>query len=210
MQNAKTRLTGGQITSTQAAVDNNKNTFTSAGGTETKDLQNSANYSANSVSIGLGTNSHVAGNTVNIENGGDTTLKGAVVKGDQVTANVAGNLNIESLQDQNQYKESSKSVGGSVMVGITTTGPASGSLSLGKTSINSTYTSVGEQSAIRAGDGGFDVNVNGKTTLTGGLIQGASAAVATAGRDLNLTSTTQSSFNTAGANSFARAPALPC
>ncbi len=152
----------------------------------------------------------MAGNTVNIENGGDTTLKGAVVKGDQVTANVAGNLNIESLQDQNQYKESSKSVGGSVMVGITTTGPASGSLSLGKTSINSTYTSVGEQSAIRAGDGGFDVNVNGKTTLTGGLIQGASAAVATAGRDLNLTSTTQSSFNTAGANSFARAPALPC
>jgi len=31
--------------------------------------------------------------------GGDTTLKGAVVKADQVTANVGGNLNIESLQD---------------------------------------------------------------------------------------------------------------
>ena len=55
MQNAKTRLTGGQITSTQAAVDNNKNTFTSVGGTTTTDLQNTASYSANSVSVGLGT-----------------------------------------------------------------------------------------------------------------------------------------------------------
>ena len=38
----------------------------------------------------------------------------------------------------------------------------------------------------------------------GGLIQGVSAAVATAGRDLNLTTTTQSSTNNAGANRFAQ------
>ena len=63
------------------------------------------------------TNTQVAGSAVNIESGGDTTLKGAVVKGTQVTANVGGNLSIASLQDSNQYKESSKSAGGSVMVG---------------------------------------------------------------------------------------------
>jgi filamentous hemagglutinin len=119
------------------------------------------------------TNSQVAGNTVNIESGGDTNLKGAVVKADQVTAKVGGNLNIESLQDKSQYKESSKSAGGSVMVGA----GYSGSVNLAKSSINSDYLSVGEQSAIRAGDGGFQVNVQGKTTLTGGQITSTQAAI---------------------------------
>uniref|UniRef100_UPI000AF15D4F hemagglutinin repeat-containing protein n=1 Tax=Limnohabitans sp. DM1 TaxID=1597955 RepID=UPI000AF15D4F len=119
------------------------------------------------------TNSQVAGNTVNIESGGETNLKGAVVKGEQVRADVGGNLNIESLQDKSQYKESSKSAGGSVMVGA----GYSGSVNLAKSSINSDYLSVGEQSAIRAGDGGFQVNVQGKTTLTGGQITSTQAAI---------------------------------
>eukprot|EP01032_Pedospumella_encystans_P011166 gene11166-13004_t len=119
------------------------------------------------------TNSQVAGNTVNIESGGDTNLKGAVVKGDQVTAKVGGNLTIQSLQDKSQYKESSKSAGGSVMVGA----GVSGSVNLAKSSINSDYLSVGEQSAIRAGEGGFQVNVQGKTTLTGGQITSTQAAI---------------------------------
>ncbi|MGV0982938.1 MAG: hemagglutinin repeat-containing protein [Limnohabitans sp.] len=119
------------------------------------------------------TNSQVAGNTVNIESGGDTNLKGAVVKGDQVTANVGGNLNIESLQDSSQYKEKSQQVGGSVMVGA----GFSGSVNVGQTKVNSDYLSVGEQSAIRAGDGGFNVNVNGKTNLTGGQITSTQAAI---------------------------------
>ncbi|WP_090143190.1 hemagglutinin repeat-containing protein [Limnohabitans sp. DM1] len=126
------------------------------------------------------TNSQVAGNTVNIQSGGDTNLKGAVVRGDQVMAKVGnnpfgsgGNLNIESLQDKSQYKESSKSAGGSVMVGA----GYSGSINLAKSSINSDYLSVGEQSAIRAGDGGFQVNVQGNTTLTGAQITSTQAAV---------------------------------
>ncbi len=118
-------------------------------------------------------NSQVAGNTVNIESGGDTTIKGGVVRADQVTAKVGGNLNIESLQDKSQYNEKSQSVGGSV-----TFGPAAGgSVNVGKTKINSDYQSVGEQSAIRAGDGGFNVNVAGKTNLTGGQITSTQAAV---------------------------------
>ena len=50
----KTDLISGQITSTQAAVDNNKNSFSSAGGVTTSDLNNSASYKASSVSVGVG------------------------------------------------------------------------------------------------------------------------------------------------------------
>jgi hypothetical protein len=96
-----------------------------------------------------------------------------VVNGDQVTANVGGNLTIQSLQDTSQYNERSKSAGGSV-----TFGPAPGaSLNIGQTKINSDFKSVGEQSAIRAGDGGFNVSVQGATTLTGGQITSSQAAV---------------------------------
>jgi filamentous hemagglutinin len=114
----------------------------------------------------------------------DTTFKGAVVKGDRVTATVGGSLTVESLQDTSQYDVKSQQVGGSVTIG-----PASGaSLSLAKTKINSDFTSVGEQSAIRAGDGGFAVNVAGNTTLTGGQITSTQAAI-----DNN-----QNSFQTGG------------
>ena len=123
------------------------------------------------------TNTQVAGNTVNITSGGDTTLQGAVVKGNTVNANVGGDLKIESLQDTNTYKDSSQQVGGSVMVGAGTSGPVSGSVNLAKSNINSDFKSVGEQSAIRAGDGGFNVSVAGKTTLTGGQITSTQAAI---------------------------------
>jgi len=119
------------------------------------------------------TNTQVAGNTVNITSGGDTTLKGAVITGNTVNTTVGGDLKIQSLQDTSTYKDSSQQVGGSVMVG---TG-FSGSLSLAQTKINSDYKSVGEQSAIRAGDGGFAVNVQGKTDLVGGQITSTQAAI---------------------------------
>ena len=56
-------------------------------------------------------------------------------------------------------------------------GRESGSINLAKSSINSNYQSVGEQTAIRAGDGGFQVNVEGKTTLTGAQITSTQAAI---------------------------------
>ncbi len=123
------------------------------------------------------TNTQVSGNTVNIDSGGDTTLKGAVVQGDQVTANVGGNLNIESLQDTSQYKEKSSQAGGSLFVGAGASGPVSGNVNVVQSKINSDYQSVGEQSAIRAGDGGFNVNVQGKTDLIGGQITSTQAAI---------------------------------
>ncbi len=132
------------------------------------------NGSANSSTY---TNTQVSGNTVNIDSGGDTTIKGAVVKGDQVTANVGGNLKIESLQNRSTYQEKNSQAGGSVFVGAGASSPVSGNVNVGQTKINSDYTSVNEQSAIRAGDGGFNVNVQGKTALTGGQITSTQAAV---------------------------------
>ena len=63
------------------------------------------------------------------------------------------------------------------MVGAGTNGPVSGSVNLAKSSINSNYQSVGEQSAIRAGDGGFQVEVKGNSTLTGAQITSTQAAI---------------------------------
>ncbi|MHA6911495.1 hemagglutinin repeat-containing protein, partial [Ralstonia pseudosolanacearum] len=65
------------------------------------------------------TNTHVsAGNTLTLESGGNTNLKGAVASGKQVVANVGGDLNIESLQDTSTYHTKDQSIGGSVTVGF--------------------------------------------------------------------------------------------
>lgn len=61
------------------------------------------------------TNSHVsAGKLVVMQSGGDTTLRGAVVKAGQVQADIGGSLTIESLQDASNYKSQSKTTGASV------------------------------------------------------------------------------------------------
>jgi hypothetical protein len=123
------------------------------------------------------TNTRVqAGGTLTFNSGGDTTMKGATASGNKVTGTVGGNLNLSSLQDTSQYKENSQSSGFSVSVPITG-GAASASVSHSKTKIDSTYQSVGEQTAIRAGDGGFDIDVQGKTTLTGAQITSTQAAI---------------------------------
>ena len=63
--------------------------------------------------------------------------------------------NAQSLQDQSSYHSNSASMGGSVTVGSA----PSASASLSKTRVDSDFQSVGTQSGIRAGDGGFTVNV---------------------------------------------------
>ncbi|MEM5432966.1 hemagglutinin repeat-containing protein [Cupriavidus oxalaticus] len=115
------------------------------------------------------TNSHAtAGNTLVIDSGGDTNLKGAVASGKQVVANVGGDLNIESLQDTSTYRSKDQSIGGSVTVGA----GFSGSANVGQQKINSDFASVGEQSAIRAGAGGYQIDVKGNTDLKGAVIAG--------------------------------------
>lgn len=122
------------------------------------------------------TNTHVeAGQRLSLQSGADTTLSGAVAKGQQVTANVGGNLNAQSLQDTSTYASSQRNISGGASVALS--GKASANASYGQTKINSNYASVGEQSGIQAGDQGFTVTVNGATVLTGAVIASTDKAV---------------------------------
>lgn len=120
------------------------------------------------------TNTHVAaGKTLVIESGGDTTLRGAVAGGERVIADVGGDLNIESLQDIHDYRSKDQSVGvsGTFGFGFSVSG------NFGQQKIDSDYASVTEKSGIKAGDGGFQVKVNGNTDLKGGVIASTDKAI---------------------------------
>ncbi len=113
-------------------------------------------------------NSHVsAANSVTIISGGDTNLIGSTVKGNQVNADVGGNLNIASVQDTLSSAARQSSSGGGFSI---SQGGASGNFSQSKGNASGSYAGVNEQAGIHAGDGGFNVNVAGNTDLKGGLI----------------------------------------
>jgi filamentous hemagglutinin len=126
------------------------------------------------------TNTHVrAGNAARIESGGDTTLMGAVVSGNNVSADIGGNLAIESLQDSSKFdsKQTSAGVGVSLCIPPFCYGVSSASGGAGKSNVNADYLSVVEQSGILAGDGGFDITVKGNTDLKGAVIASTQIAV---------------------------------
>ncbi|MGS0638793.1 hemagglutinin repeat-containing protein [Citrobacter sp. VF227] len=110
-----------------------------------------------------------AGKNVSITSGRDTTLNGAQVSGEKVTADVGNNLTISSLQDSDRYdsRQNSGAAGGSFTFGG---GGGSGYISISQDKIKSNYDSVQEQSGIYAGKGGFDVTVGKHTQLDGAVI----------------------------------------
>lgn len=113
-------------------------------------------------------NSHVnATNGVTIISGGDTNIIGSNVKGNQVNADVGGNLNIVSVQDALTSAAHQSSSGGGFSI---SQGGASASFSQSKGNASGSYAGVNEQAGIHAGDGGFNINVTGNTDLKGGLI----------------------------------------
>lgn len=120
------------------------------------------------------------GSKIALESGTDTNIIGAQVRGDQVIANIGtsgdGNLNIQSLQDTSTYDSKQKNTGISVSVPIGA-GMAGGSFSASNSKIKNNYASVNEQAGIFAGDGGFQVNVNGNTNLTGAVIASSEQAI---------------------------------
>ncbi|RDI15633.1 hemagglutinin repeat-containing protein, partial [Comamonas sp. AG1104] len=123
------------------------------------------------------TNTHIAaGNSVTLQSGGDTTLKGAVVSGKQVVAEVGGDLKLESQQDSSSYASRNQTVGGSLTISPAGV-PIGGGLNAGQSKVNSNYQSVTEQSGIQAGDGGFQVSVKGDTDLKGAVIASNQTAV---------------------------------
>ncbi|MGN7983744.1 hemagglutinin repeat-containing protein [Burkholderia sp. 22313] len=126
------------------------------------------------------TNTNVAaGNKLTLQSGGDTNLTGAVASGKQVIADVGGDLNIKSLQDTSHYdsKQASGGVSVNVCVPPICYGASSVAGNISQQKMNSDYAAVGEQSGIKAGDGGFDINVNGNTDLKGGVIASSDKAV---------------------------------
>nr|WP_273724571.1 hemagglutinin repeat-containing protein [Bartonella sp. AU18XJBT] len=173
-------------------------TFESAQNTQS--TQNSSESSSMSVGTGYGTggagatgsaafsqgegsseevqhkNSHIIGSgTVHTISQANTTLAGAVVSGERVEMEVGGDFAITSRSDtgQTSSKQNSVSVGfGAGQTG----GGGSMSASFQKDKSSSDYHSVVEQSGIKAGDGGFKINVKDKTTLTGGLISSTASA----------------------------------
>ena len=113
-----------------------------------------------------------ANKDLSFASGKDTSIKGGELSGEKVTGNVGKDLNIESKQDSNNYKESNKSVGASV--GLGSNKAVSGSASVGK--IDSNYKSVTDESGIYAGKEGFEINVEANTDLKGGIISSTADA----------------------------------
>lgn len=107
-----------------------------------------------------------AENTLTLNSGNDTTIKGAQLTGDRVLASIGGNLRVESEQDTDDYASKSVQAGVKVVYGA----GVSGSASFNQSKVNSTYKGVNEVSGISAGSGGFDITVGGNTHLKGGVI----------------------------------------
>ena len=118
----------------------------------------------------------------------DTNIKGGNLSGEKIAGNVGGDLNIESKQDKNSYKEKNSSAGFGVGIdlsgknkndGIATTDKKDKASNADKTGIfgsatksnvDSNYESVTNQSGIYAGKEGFDIRVEANTDLKGGII----------------------------------------
>ncbi|WP_445286458.1 two-partner secretion domain-containing protein [Variovorax atrisoli] len=135
------------------------------------DNQNETTYNATQVS---------GGNAVNVSSGRNLTLNGGTIEGNRVKVDVGGDLNITTLQDVSvgQSRQSSHGFGVSLCIppfcyGAVAT--ASGNTASAKA--DGVFISPSTQSGIKAGDGGFDVNVKGNTNLTGAVIESTQAAI---------------------------------
>ena len=133
-----------------------------------------------------------ADKNLDFTSGKDTNIKGGKLSGEKVTGNVGNDLNIESKQDKNSYKEKNSSAGFGVGIdlsgkndGIATTDKKDKVSNANKTGIfgsatksnvDSNYNSVTDQSGIYAGKEGFDIRVEANTDLKGGIISSTSDA----------------------------------
>jgi filamentous hemagglutinin len=153
-----------------------------AGAQGSKGKANGAEVTYNNTTITVGStdkDGQPTPGTLNLKSGGNTTLRGAVASADTLNADIKGNLTIESLQDKSTYdsKQTSAGAGVSICIPPICYGTMVAiNVNAGKTKINGDHLSVGQQSALRAGDGGFNVKVGGKTDLVGGAITSSDKA----------------------------------
>jgi filamentous hemagglutinin len=135
-----------------------------------------------------------AGKTASIQSGGDTDIKGGIIAGNQVTATIGGNLNIESLQDTSRYdaKQESAGVGVSLCIPPFCYGASTVGGNFNSAKVSGDFASVTEQSGIKAGDGGFQVQVAGNTDLKGGVLSSSQGAIDTRQNTLTTATLTHS------------------
>lgn len=146
----------------------------------TIDLAAGSNRGTGSGSDSTNVNTYVtATNTATIKSGGNTTLDGAVVQAETVKAEVGGDLRIQSEQDTSTAaaKQSGSGFDASICYFWCVGAPVVASGSVSSAGGNGRYASVTEQSGIQAGDGGFDVKVEGNTNLVGGVMASTDQAV---------------------------------
>ena len=121
----------------------------------------------------------LANDTVTLQSGRDTSLLGAQVKGDTVTASIGRDLNIASQQDTDTFHSKQDSAGFSASICVPPFcfgSTVSGSVNVANANTDSTYASVVEQSGLYAGQGGYDVTVQGNTDLKGAVIASTAEA----------------------------------
>ncbi|WP_245965577.1 hemagglutinin repeat-containing protein [Pseudorhodoferax soli] len=162
----------------------------------------------------LHTNTHVTGGeAVHIVSGSNLTLKGAVVDAPQIRADVGGDLRIESLQDTSEQiaRQSSSGLNLSLCIPPICYGTSTVSGSAAAAKANGSYASVVEKSGIKAGDGGFQVQVQGSTDLKGGVVSSTQAAIDAKLNEFNTASLTSSDIqnhNVYKASSYAVSASL--
>jgi len=108
-----------------------------------------------------------------LKSGQDTTLAGAQVRADAIKADIGGNLNIASRQDEASQKNKQTSGGAGVSICVPPFclgSMVSGSAELAGSKMNSDYRGVTDQTGLFAGKGGYDINVGKNTTLQGAVI----------------------------------------
>ncbi|MBK0093653.1 hemagglutinin repeat-containing protein, partial [Erwinia sp. S59] len=133
--------------------------------------QNSANGNGSSITHH---NSEVnAAGDLTVKAGQDVTLKGANLNGHHVDLDAGRNLEIVSQQDRASYDshQSSSGFSASICVPPICAGvPVQGSASMSGSKIYNDFDSVQQQSAISAGDGGYNIYVGNHTQLDGAVI----------------------------------------
>lgn len=111
-----------------------------------------------------------AGNVLALRSGADTSLIGATGRADRIMASAGKDLRLETLQDVSTYDAKQQSIG--VQANICVYGycksSVSGNVAQGR--MNSNFRSANEQAGLKAGDGGFQLDVARNTTLVGAVI----------------------------------------
>ncbi|MCF0155609.1 MAG: hemagglutinin repeat-containing protein [Veillonella sp.] len=116
-----------------------------------------------------------ASESLHMASGQDTHIIGSNVSGQAVDMMVGRNLTVESLQDVNNYHQSSSSKGlnisySPVVASKKWSDNFIGGLSYNQGKMDSSYASVTEQAGIYAGDKGFRIQTKDTTSLTGAVI----------------------------------------